>query len=188
MRHFLEVLKSMKDAMKEKRDRRHLYMVSRAMTATLSGMALCQFFSEALKGKVMSEDYLHAAIQFRYYALDPYVILDYMAHLNMNKTLNEIVVNLPESQIGEVLDFAIAMIDLPDQEKIQKLRELSCFAQDYLEGRDMNQIWTTERVKEFVENVCSLLNIAMPQELKFLRLHKFLDCNLEYFSRGNWKK
>jgi hypothetical protein len=66
-------------------------MVGRAMTATLSGMALCQFVSEALKGKVISEDYLHAAIQFRYYEFDSYVILDCMAHLTMNKKTQRIL-------------------------------------------------------------------------------------------------
>jgi hypothetical protein len=55
------------------------------------------------------------------------------------------------------------------------------FPDNYLRDVDVSVIWSDEKIQNFVENVCSQMEILLPGSLRISRIHQFLDVNVRFF-------
>jgi hypothetical protein len=130
-RYFLDVLESFRKTFELKKDRRRLYHVGRVMIASLSGIPLREFVSNMLKERVISDNYILAASQLHQFRVDPFMILDYMAHPSISKkALTDFSTNLPRGKVSEVVKLAAKIVGMTDLDKKITLQGLNCFSSD----------------------------------------------------------
>ena len=141
---------------------------------TLFPTQIRAFVAAIFREKVLGSNRLKIAVELDHFLLSPFIILAELFSNPFNlENVKRAALAFPASKVMAVVRFLAKNSDDP-RAVVAEMRKTDCFRENYTVNWERLK-WTTARVREFVEAVCTTVGAEIPVEARPFLLRFRLD-------------